>query len=250
MLKIIFSICISFLSFANGLNIQTSYDVSYGIFGHLGEADAKVFVDSQNHYKIHINAYTDGLVKTLSDNLQESYTSIGIFENDRFKPLKFTKITSKNSKIKILNFTFDYDKKQIILKKTVKKLKNNVWKEEIKKETVKYWAQEDILSLFFNLKHYISNLNESNIKSISAVGAGKSNGGKIDIEIPTGEKRKTIAKYLRSDKNILIVKIYNKLFTSSSGELFLKLDKNGLCELSILKDILIFGDIVGKRKQK
>ena len=236
------------MSFANGLNIKTSYDVSYGIFGHLGYADAKIQTDKNNNYKIHINAYTTGLVNSLSNGLQESYTSEGIYENNRFKPYRFTKITSKKTKIKIRNFYFDYDKKQITLKKTVKKLKNGVWKEEIKKETVKYWAKEDILSLFFNIKHYVKNINKSNKKSILAIGAGNSNGGKIDIEVPIGEKRETIAGYLQSDKNILIVKIYNKIFSSSNGEMFLKLDNNGLCELSILKDVLLFGDIIGKRK--
>ena len=227
--------------------IDATYDVEYGIFGKLGESQAKIVVDEENKYSIYITASTTGLAKHLSSNMQEKYESHGVFINDRYQPFSFTKITSKNEKIKIKEFSFDYLQKKITLTKTTKKKENGIWKEYKEKQVLDFWTNEDILTLFFNLKHYIPDTTKEIHKTLVAIGAGLSKKGQIDVTIPASIQKEQIKNELKkpNSNKILIVKIYNKLFNSEQGELYISLNEDGICDKSLLKDVLLFGDIRG-----
>ena len=47
--------------------------------------------------------------------------------------------------------------------------------------------------------------------------------------------------------DFLTVILNDRIFASAKGELLINLDSSGLCEKAILEDVLLFGDIVGKR---
>jgi hypothetical protein len=231
--------------FATINNTSVKYDISYGIFGKLGQSDATITTKKDNSYKIDVKAYATGFAKILSGGLSETYQSYGEFKNGKFKPNFFKKITAKNDKIKTYEYNFDYKNKKILYKKTTKEKKytqmidiNNPnkkrqfkWETTTKQSYLNFWANEDILSLFFNVKYYMKDKTK---QSIRAVGAGTSRKGLVDIIIPKGEK------------DILIVKIYKKIFGSKQGELYITLNKDGICKTAILKDVIFFGDIVGK----
>ncbi len=266
MLKFLFLLILSVcISSANIKNADATYEISYGIFGVMGKANATIKTDKNNNYTIRVKAYATGFSKILSGNLVETYLSKGKFVNNRFQPYYFQKVTKQNDKIKTYQYKFDYNKKIINLTYTkkykdytqddIERLLNPsnssddyVWRTKTTKSVVKYWANEDILSLFFNIKHYISNINQTGIKQIKAVGAGSKRHGQVDIIVPDKKQQQEIANLLGQTQNILIVKIYKDIFSSKNGELYLSLRPDGICNKSLLKDVLFFGDVIGKLK--
>jgi hypothetical protein len=236
-------------------NTSAIYDISYGIFGKLGESEAKITLN-QDQYSINMKAYATGFASYLSGGLVETYFSKGFYTNNKFQPTYFKKVTSQRDKTKTHEYYFDYEKQQVkyFYTKKYKELedpmsvleKKFIWKIQKENKVLDYWASEDILSLFFNIKHYIKDFSKEYKKSILTVGAGKSRGGKVDIEIPHIDKREDLQETLGQKENILIVKIYKDIFTSQKGELYISLNDEGLCNQAILKDVVMFGDIVGR----
>jgi hypothetical protein len=49
------------------------------------------------------------------------------------------------------------------------------------------------------------------------------------------------------DGEFLKVVLNDRIFSSAQGELLISLGTDGLSEKAILEDVLLFGDIVGKR---
>ncbi len=80
-----------------------------------------------------------------------------------------------------------------------------------------------------------------------AIGANKNN-GRIDVVFPKGEEIEKLKKELEIEEGIFVKVVLNdRIFSSANGELLINLDQDGLCEKAILEDVLLFGDIVGKR---
>lgn len=246
-------------SFAGIENSSAKYDISYGLFGKLGEAKANIQIKNSK-YTIKVQAYATGFSKHLSGNLHETYLSEGNYKHNLFQPTFFKKVTSQNDILKTEIYKFDYKNKKIkhIYIKTYKvyedlnslldidETTSFTWKKKEISTTLDYWAKEDILSLFFNLKHHIQDFSKEYKKSILTVGAGKSRNGRVDIEIPNKSNKKDLIETLKQEKDILIVKIYKDIFTSQKGELYISLNDEGLCNQAVLKDVVLFGDIIGK----
>ena len=256
-------LCIITSNFAIQKNINLQYDVSYGIFGVLGQTNVKITIKNDNTYIINAIATTSGLVKKLSDNLIETYVSEGIYENKKFIPNKFKKIVTKKNTLKIFEYKFDHENKKITflfnkkIKKYEKRKFSNIgksldykWINTTDKKTLKYWSQEDILSLFFNLQYYIEDLNNQEIKSVVVIGSGESRQGKVDLYSPKGKYRKDLIDTMKQKKNVLMVKIYKNIFKNDSGKLYLSLDDKGVCNKTVLKDVLMYGDITAKLVRK
>jgi hypothetical protein len=240
-------------------NTSASYDISYGIFGKLGESKAHISITGDT-YTIEMEAFATGFAKYVSGGLHESYLSKGFYKNGKFQPKYFKKVTSQKEVTKTFEYNFDYKKKKIYysyMKKykqyddplailDTKKENKFIWKTHKENKILEYWATEDILSLFFNIQHYIKDFSQEYKQSIITVGAGKSRGGKVDIEIPNKKNKKELEEELGQKDNILIVKIYKDIFTSKKGELYISLNDKGLCNQAILKDVVLFGDIIGR----
>eukprot|EP01155_Anaeramoeba_flamelloides_P044825 Anaeramoba_flamelloidesc38465_g1_i2.p3 GENE.c38465_g1_i2~~c38465_g1_i2.p3 ORF type:complete len:268 (+),score=27.13 c38465_g1_i2:2104-2907(+) len=241
--------------------LEGVYNIEYGIFGKLGTADASIEVKSDNSYEIKAKAYATGLAKVLSGNMVEEYLSTGNFIDGYYKPHYFKKTTSKNGYTKIEEYFFDR-KKRKILKKEYKKEKKRKFDssdltnieyeyiEKRKKEVLSFWSEEDILSLFFNVKKYIDTKQKGRIEVVSAVGASNKRDGKIDILVPDEEKHNKLSEEFNKEDDILIVKIYKKIFASKEGEFFLSVNEEGLCSKTVLKDVIFFGDITATLEKK
>lgn len=230
MKHILLLFCTIITLFSKPILLEKEYKISYGILGELGIAKAKIEVYN-DQYTITMHAYTTGIAKFLSQNKQETYKSTGTVINNQYIPKYYSKLVTNNKKYRFKEYNFDHIKKQVTEKKTTKKLKNAIWEEENETQTLNFYAQNDILSLFFNLKYFISNLPQKNQKTYYAIGANKEN-GKVDINILEKQKLKVF--------------INQKIFSSPKGELYISLDKNGLCDEALLKDVLLFGDIKAK----
>ncbi|CZE47460.1 Uncharacterised protein [Campylobacter geochelonis] len=235
-----------FINFAFASEIYMKYDVSFGIFGKVGEADAKLVKHENNAtYEISIDAKTTGLANSLSGDRREYFYSTGEIYKDYFLPHLYTHRVERNKggKVRVDEkiFTFNQRKSQIHFVR-YKGEKGNISKSDDK--ILDYYAQNDLLSLFFNfskIKH------DEELYALIAAGANKKD-GRVDVFMPSGSKKESLQKALDTKYQPYIVYINQKIFSSKKGELHLSLDENGYAKKAILKDVIFFGDIVGEAK--
>ncbi|WP_419764536.1 MAG: DUF3108 domain-containing protein [Arcobacter sp.] len=238
----------------NAKTIEATYKISYGIFGELGLAKTTLEIFPNNRYKIKVHAYATGIAKFLSSNKEEFYESYGFVKNNLLIPQKYIAISNNDYKKREKTYLFDYSKNKIFLEKHEKKLitkydkdlqKQQSWVKSDSKEFTKFFASNDLLSLFFNIAHIIPSFEKGNSYALKAIGANKDN-GKLDIIIPKKEAYKELEASLNTKNKKFIVSIHQKIFSSSNGELFISLNSEGFCDKAVLKDVLIFGDITGE----
>ena len=225
--------------------IEAKYDVTYGLFGKVGKSTAKLIKNEKN-YKIEIYAKATGLAKILSKGRKERYISEGRVENGVLVPEVFKKIRENETKKDIKIYRFDHEKKKIFVHREIYKEGKL---DKRKDEFLKFYAKDDILSLFFNIKRFV-NFKKSGKKiyNFYAVG-GRRGDGLVNIELPTGETLKKVKDILEEDGIYLIVTIYQKIFASKEGKLYIVLNDEGIAKKAVLKDVIMFGDITGKLKK-
>ncbi len=229
--------------------VEAKYKINYSGFLPLGVAHTYLKIDGDS-YEIEVKAHAIGLAKILSNNRTEIYKSYGKIIDKEFYPSKFIKIKSDNSKKRVRMYKFLHKEKKVFVdEKREKKLikydsnfkKTFTIKKEKREEFLDYYASQDVLSLFFNLKNILFNYEKNINYTKKAIGANKTK-GEISIILPS-EK----IEELNTPNDIhLIVYINQKIFSSKKGELLISLNQDGFCNKAILKDVLLFGDIVGK----
>lgn len=237
-----FLLTIFMLSFCLSASvIKADYKVAYGIFGKVGESVA-YFKKDDKKYIIKIEAKAEGLAKVLSKHRKESYISEGIVKNGVLIPLVYKKIRENLTKKRVKIYRFDHKNRKIYV--TVISYKHG--KKEEHKEVLKYYVKNDILSLYFNLKQFLKP-NMQNIK-LYAVGGNRKDGG-INIILPDSKEKKKLKRLFKRDDGIFLdVVLHQKIFASKEGKLHLLIGKDGVTKEAILKNVLFFGDIVGKLK--
>jgi hypothetical protein len=227
----------------NFKSIHAEYDVSYGVIGQVGHADAMINIESGT-YKIRIQAEGKGVVKFFSRGRQEIYESTGIIKDGRLLPTLFVKNKSWGSKEERKRYFFNHDKKEIVVIKT----SVNGGKVTESKELLAYYATDDILTLFFNLKLLIGEaLNPEQSVKLHAVGANRQDGS-LTVEAPKGKVKEEVSALLGFENDLLIVILNQKIFSSKRGELLMHINKEGICDSVMLKDVLLYGDLRGKIK--
>jgi hypothetical protein len=220
----------------NAKILTATYEVSFGIFQTMGIADARMEIKDDQTYTIHIDAKTTGIAKALSGNRIEIYESRGMVKNGKFIPDTYSKVRQTNSTKVTKIYTFDHSRKV-------------VWKETIEgndhsKEQYDFYANEDILTLFFNISQYTQGRQDKVLYAIG--GSGKD--GRIDVVFPNPKALKEMKKELETeDGDFLKVALNDRIFSSANGELLINLSRDGLCNKAVLEDVLFFGDIVGVR---
>jgi hypothetical protein len=230
-------------------DINATYKISFGIFGQIGIAKANLHVKN-NHYTITMKAYTTGFAKALSGNRQEYFVSKGNIIKKILLPDVYKKVVKRkknrvtfSKSYKILKedtriYTFNHATKSIYLYKE-SKIDSKV--DSHSSEILKYYAKNDLLSLFFNFKQIAQNLSENLF--LKAVGANKKD-GRINIQ-RLSENKKIQKEFSWPKGEYFKVIIYDKIFASKQGELFVNLNKKGIAQNAILKDVILFGDIRG-----
>ena len=216
--------------------LTATYEVSYGIFEALGIADARFETREDNTYSIRIEARTTGLAKLLTNNRVETYESYGHIVNGILVPQKYIKIRRTDSKKTTKIYTFDHPNKTVWCE--------NIQSDEWDKVKNDFYASEDILTLFFNFKHY---LKERHDRAFYVIGGNRKD-GRVNVMFPKNETLEQMKQTLDMESGeFLKVVLNDRIFSSAQGELLINLDSEGLAEKAILEDVLLFGDIVGKR---
>jgi len=216
--------------------LSATYDVSYGIFKKLGSATARFEIKEDRTYTIKIEARTEGLANLLTNNRVETYESYGVISNGYLFPQKYIKIRQTNASKKIKIYTFDHPNKTV--------WRENIDSDEWDKVKNDFYASDDILSLFFNVKSHMQNQQD---RPFYVVGANKKD-GRIDVNFPKNDSLSEMKKKLKTENGSFLKVILNdRIFSSANGELLINLGSDGLCDKAILEDVLFFGDVVGLR---
>lgn len=223
--------------------VSADYDVTYGVIGKVGKSHAEIEI-SEGTYKIKVSAEGTGLAKFFSRGREESYESTGIISEGKLLPTLFVKNRIWGEKEERKRYFFDHDKKSVSVIKT----SINGGKVSESRETLPYYAVDDILTLFFNLKYLIGDdLAPLNKKELVAVGANSKNGD-VSVEAPKEALKKEMKKLLKKEDHLLVVILNQKLFSSKNGEMYVNINDAGLCDSVVLKDVVLYGDLVGKIK--
>lgn len=224
----------------SGKVLSATYEVSFGILQAMGIAHTHMEIKEDQTYTIYITAKTAGIAKLLSNNRVEIYESRGIVKDGRLIPKIFVKTRQTNSNKTVKTYTFDHENKEVWFQS----VEGKNTKSSPEKEKNDYYAQDDFLSLFFNLKNY---LKQQQNYTFYAIGGNKKD-GRIDAIFLKNKELVEIKKSLEREEGTFLKVILNdRIFASRNGELLINLDSQGLCEKAILEDVLFFGDIVGTR---
>jgi len=222
--------------------LDATYSVSYGMFGQLGISEAHLETKGDT-YLIEVSARTTGIVKKLSRNRQEKYISKGHIVDGLLVSDTLRVIRSYGDKYAEKVYTIDHQSRKVTKTSIVKK-KGKAYRNETK--ALDFYSRDDLLTLYFNLSKRMD-LSKAGTYALSAVGAEKQN-GKVKIVIPEtnrlAEYQKTLGK---GDFWYLTAIVYQKIFESSKGELMIAIGKDGIAQKAVLKDLILYGDLVAER---
>lgn len=231
--------------------VLVKYDVTFGLFGEVGDA-VGVYKNDGKKYSIEINATSRGLASFLSNNRFESHRSHGDVKNGVLIPHEYIQEVTTNSMHIVYKFTFNY-KGHKVHKLTEKKtwnLNKEILDDHYDFKELPYFADNDLLTLFFNLSYMLPEVRKNGKGVLYAAGANKKNGA-VDLYIPTGEKLKQTKELLKTTSDNIIIAVLNKkIFGSEKGELAILLDSGLYAQTAVLKDVIFFGDVKGVMTHK
>ena len=223
--------------------LDVSYKVSFGMFGQMGITDAHLEM-KDDRYTIDIGLKATGMAKALSKNRKERHISQGHIVNGVLVSESYTVIKRYGKKYIEKIYHIDHQQKRV----TKDYIKKNEDKVTAKKHTVlDFYSKNDLLTLYFNLPKMITDRSKSAMYEFSAVGAERQQ-GKVEVHIPKKADLKEYKKVLgEGDYWYITAIIHQKIFESNKGELILAIGKDGVAEKVVLKDLIMFGDLVAER---
>ncbi|MFW6307862.1 MAG: DUF3108 domain-containing protein [Campylobacterales bacterium] len=236
-------------SFAKEVGVE--YKASFGFFGTIGDVTGK-FLENSTTYSIERNATATGLARILSNGRYERHYSSGSVKDGLLKPDEYIQEIETGSSYEKNTFEFMHDQKKV-LKHHIKRtwnLNNETLIDKNETKNVDYYADNDLLSLFFNLPYALKKLEHSSQTRLYAVGANKKDGG-VDIYIPKNDQLESAKELLETESDKIVIAILNqKIFGSEKGELVIALDEESYAKKAVLKDVVFFGDIRGEMINK
>ncbi len=247
-------------SMLHAASISAKYDISFSVFGKIGEAVVS-YETYGKFYHIRTEGGLTGTAASIGQNRREIHESFGVIENGALRPELYKKMRRSDHRHEDTYFVFDPDDHSVqkfrFRQKNVYKSHFDFMKMQtietvhVKKsdsaKTLPYKAQNDLLSLFFNVRTLLGDIPRGREKAETTAGA-KGEKGEITITNPAGKKRKEIARLMRDNEDRFVTVVINQdIFQSDKGELFINLDADYLAKEVMLKDVLLFGDIRGKR---
>jgi hypothetical protein len=234
-----FIVCGLFLflgSVASAKVTQLNYTATFGIFGKVGTIE-NTLTQNQKTYKIETTVIVEGLAKVLMRNPTERYISKGHMENGLMVSDSYQMISSKEDKKVSKEYQIDHKNKYVT--KRYRK-----WREgkliEDKTEKLKFYAKDDLLTLYFNLGKSVKEKGKTYL--FKAVGLEKQD-GKVQITVPSDEQVSEYKKDLGQGLSLYTkALIYQKNFRKKKGDILLGVAKDGFIYKSVIKDILFYGD--------
>ncbi len=226
----------------NAKNIEVDYSVKFGIFGEVAKVHATLTSD-RKYYTINATVMAMGnIAKSVTNNLKERHISKGHIERGLLVTDMYQMIKSYGEYTSTTIYSVNHRKKSVTRH-------DKEWKQgskiKDKKVTLGYYSKDDMLTLFLNLPKHIKEKYKSRHYTFKAVGADRKN-GRVDMTIPTQDTLKKmgdlVGKVKEGDWYSTVV-MHRKLYHSKKGELEVKINKEGIVDKAVLKDLIFFGDV-------
>jgi hypothetical protein len=237
------------------------YDVTFSIFGKIGEADVSM-ERTKDTYLITLDAKTTGKAASLSKNRQEKYISQGTVVDGRLVPDVLTIERKSDDKLEYTSFIFDHDEEKILIEKA--KIKKESESDiDILSLAITYtyhdkfsashkandfYTQNDILTLFFNASHYLKEMQAGDEKLLQAVGVSTEN-GEVAIAAPKYPQLRHMKEIMKSEDTdqFIRVGVSKDYFNDENGALLVSLSPDTFPQEAMMENILMFGDVRATR---
>ena len=241
-------------------SISAQYDISFSFFGKIGESRVS-FEHDNRFYHISADAGLIGTLAAMANHRRETHESFGTIKNGVLVPDLYKKVKQTDHRYEETYYVFNHANQSIqkfrFREKNIYeshfdfKSMENVEEMHVKKrssvETLPYYAKNDLLSLFFNIRTILNEIPQGSEKIEHTAGT-RNDTGEVVVTNPAGKKREELAQLMPDNEDRLITVIVDQeIFKSGEGELYLNLDKDHLAKEAMLKDVMLFGDIRGKR---
>ncbi|MCJ7765219.1 MAG: DUF3108 domain-containing protein [Thiovulaceae bacterium] len=242
-------------------NTVAQYDIDFSVVGTIAKATIER-VEENGNYVITLKAHTVGIAARLTKDRKESYISQGSVVGSELVTDVLVVIRETNDKATYIVYKFDHKNKTVQkdsseLKQVTSKtmdVRNMCMIETVREEfsysSVQndYYAENDIVSLFFNSHYYLGSMNAGEIKKVRAVGI-KTDEGELLITMPAREMTTDNTERKKLPKNDLFSIAINKdYFKNGKGELNVRLDSDGFPSKVTMNDVALYGDVVGSRR--
>jgi hypothetical protein len=238
---VITSLFICFSPSLYAKSIEADYSVEFGIVGEVGKVHATLRSD-RRYYMLDANISAVGIARAMTDNLKERHISKGHISKGYLVTDMYQMIKSYDIYTSTTIYRVNHKKKRVT--RQYKKWKYDKLIED-RTETLDYYAQDDMMTLFLNLPKHIKEKYKPRKYRFKAVGADRKN-GRVDIMIPSPNVLKEIIHFVGKGQEgdwCSTVVMHRKLYRSKQGELDVRIGQEGLVEKAVLKDLIFFGDV-------
>lgn len=260
-MKKIIAILILMNTFIYAASTTAEYDIDFSVAGTVAKASIEK-VQEGDDYTITLQARAVGIAANMTQNRREAYISQGKIVGSEYVPDVLVVVRKRDDKEKYIVYRFDHEK-QIVHKDTavleqvrsqsldvanmrIVKSEKEVFSSSYVKHD--YYAKNDIVSLFFNSRYYISSMDAGERKKLRAVGI-KTEEGKLMVSLPVkGIVIDNMERVGANEKNLFGVALKREIFEKGEGELMVKLDADGFPSRAVMNDVALYGDVVGKRR--
>lgn len=223
-------------SFASAKVTALNYKATFGIFGTVGTIENTLTRNGKT-YEIATKVTLEGLAKVLLSGQTEHYISRGHMENGLMVSDFYQMVSIKKDKKASKEYHIDH-KGKYVTKRVRKWVKGKL--EEDHTEKLKFYAKDDLLTLYFNLGTAVKEKGKNYL--FKAVGLEKQN-GEVQITVPDDTQVAEYKKDLGQGADLYAkALIHQKNFRKKKGDILLAVAKDGFINKSVIKDILFYGD--------
>ncbi len=229
---------IFFVSFSSAQVTKIDYVGTFGIFGKVAMLKTKMTKKS-NRYELVTDLEVHGIAKLILDNHEERHISKGHIVNGLMVSDVYMVKQNHGSERVLKEYKLDHKRKKV--SKRVREWKKGKLVKD-KKETLKFYARNDLLTLYFNLNNAIKNKEKGKTYLFKSVGLEKQE-GKAYITIPNTAQLPKYQEDLGSSAlRYAKILIHQRNFKKKKGDILLSVAKDGFIEKSVIKDVLLYGD--------
>lgn len=225
--------------------IDARYKVSFGLIGEIGKATARLEKEG-DRYRIEVVGEATGMAKALSKNRKEKQVSQGYIREGLLVPDRYSVTRSFGNKVITKVYIINHKNQSIEQLNEKTEDGKLIWKDT---KVLDFYADNDLLTLYFNINTLIPEKGKGTTYTFKAVGAEKQQGS-VEVIVPSRDERADYEKDLgKGAAWYLTAIIHQKIFSSSRGELILSINEAGITQKAMLKDVVMFGDILAERVQ-
>ena len=217
---------------------QINYVAKFGIFGTVGMLKTKMTKKS-NRYELVTDIELRGVAKMILDNHEEQHVSKGRVINGLMVSDTYT--IKQDRGTKKVKKEYKINHKQKTVSKRVREWKKGKLVKD-KTEVLKFYAKDDLLTLYFNLNNALKNKKKGKTYLFKAVGLEKQE-GKAYITVPNSSQLPSYQEDLgNTATQYAKVLIHQRNFRKKKGDILISIAKDGFIEKSVIKDVLLYGD--------